>query len=128
VRVERLIRIAAKYVQRKLYGEKLISQSRMQSEEDDSAWRGSNYMSMAGISHVEMLQEARSLGFVAVTGTVHEANEGPIYSPSMVELLQSMGFNFMNEFSESEPSEIGDAAQAPQDSSEIQEEAPNDVP
>jgi hypothetical protein len=79
-------------------------------EEEDSAGRGSNYMAMAGISYVEMLQESFSLGFVAVAGTVHEADEGPIYSPSMVELLQSMGFNSMNEFLESEPSEIGDAA------------------
>ena len=45
----------------------------------------------------------------------------------MVELLQSMGFNSMNEFSESEPSEIGDAAQVSEDFSEIQETALNEV-
>ncbi len=49
------------------------------------------------------------------------------YSPSMVELLQSMGFNSMNEFSESEPSEIGDAAQVSEDFSEIEEAALNEV-
>jgi hypothetical protein len=39
----------------------------------------------------------------------------------MVALLQSMGFIFMTEFSESEPSEIGNAAQASEDFSEIEE-------
>ncbi len=62
-----------------------------------------------------MVQESFSLGFVAVAGTVHEADGGPIYSTSMVELLQSMGFNSMNEFSESEPSETGEMQHNEQD-------------
>jgi hypothetical protein len=33
-------------------------------QEEDSAWRDSNYMVMAGISHVEMLEETFILGFV----------------------------------------------------------------
>ena len=86
-------------------------------------------MAMAGISHVEMMQQTHSLGFVAVAGTVHAEDEGSMYSPGMVELLQSMGFNFMNEFSESEPSEIGDEPRALEDFSEkIEEEEPIDVP
>jgi hypothetical protein len=97
-------------------------------EEEDSAWRGSDYMAMAGISHVEMMQQAHSLGFVAVAGPEHVEDEGSMYSPGMVELLQSMGFNFMNEFSESEPSEIGDEPRATEDFSEIEEAAPSDVP
>ncbi len=64
-----------------------------------------------------------------MTGTEHVTDKGPMYSPGMVELLQSMGFNFMHEFSESEPSEIGDEPRAPEDLSEkIEEEAPIDVP
>jgi hypothetical protein len=98
-------------------------------EEEDSAWRGSDYMAMACITHVEMMQEAHSLGFLGVAGTEHVEDEGSMYSPGMVELLKSMGFNFMNEFSESEPSEIGDEPRAPEDFSEkIEEEAPIDVP
>jgi hypothetical protein len=97
-------------------------------EEEDSAWRGSDYMAMAGITHVEMMQQAHSLGFVAVAGTDHVEDEGSMYSPGMVELLQSMGFNSMHAFSESEPSEIGDEPRAPEDFSEIEEEAPIDVP
>jgi hypothetical protein len=69
-------------------------------EEEDSAWRGSDYMAMAGISHVEMMKQANRLGFVSVTGTEHVGDEGSMYSPGMVELLQSIGFHFMNEFSE----------------------------
>jgi len=61
-------------------------------EEEDSAWRGSDYMAMAGISHVEMMQQAHSLGFVAVSGPEHVEDEGSMYPPGMVELLQSMGF------------------------------------
>ena len=34
---------------------------------EDTTWMGSNYMTMAGISHVEMLGESGSLGFVACT-------------------------------------------------------------
>jgi hypothetical protein len=75
-----------------------------------------------------MMQEAHRLGFVAVAGTVHEADEGSMYSPGMVEYLQSMGFNSMNEFSESEPSEIEDEPRAPEDFSESEEEVPIDVP
>jgi hypothetical protein len=54
----------------------------------------------------------------------HVEDEGSMYSPGMVELLQSMGFNFMHEFSESEHSEIGDEPRAPEDFSDIEEEAP----
>jgi hypothetical protein len=87
---------------------------------------GSNYMALAGISHEEMWGEAAaSLGFVAAP--VNAADEGSLYSPGMVDLLQSMGFIFMNEFSESEPSEIGDAAQVSEDFSEIEEAALNEV-
>ncbi len=96
-------------------------------EEEDSAGRDSNCMVMPVISYVEMLQESFSLGFVTVAGTVHEADEGPIYSPSMVDLLRSMGFNSMNEFSENVPSEIGDAAQVSKDFSEIEEATLNEV-
>ena len=55
---------------------------------------GSNYMALAGISHEEMWEEAASLGFVAAP--VNAADEGSLYSPGMVDLLQSMGFIFMN--------------------------------
>jgi hypothetical protein len=110
VRVARLIRIEGKNVQRKLFGRK-IGQSKPDAklsnnamiEEEDSVWRGSDYMLMVGISHVEMMQQTHSLGFVSVTGTEHVVeDEGSLYSPGMVDLLQSMGFYFMNEFSESE--------------------------
>jgi hypothetical protein len=101
------------------------------NDDPRTSWffQGSDYIAMAGISHVEMMQQAHSLGFVAVAGTEHVEDEGSMYSPGMVELLQSMGFNFMNEFSEIEPSEIGDEPRAPEDFSEqIEEEAPIDVP
>ena len=94
-------------------------------QEEDTSWMGSNYMALAGISHEEMWEEAASLGFVAAP--VNAADEGSIYSPGMVDLLQSMGFIFMNEFSESEPSEIEDAAQVSEDFSEIEEAALNEV-
>jgi len=45
----------------------------------------------------------------------------------MVELLQSMGFNSMTEFSESEPSEIGLSTQVSENFSEIEEAALNEV-
>ena len=86
---------------------------------------GSNYTALAGISHEEMWEETASLGFVAAP--VNAADEGSIYSPGMVELLQSMWFIFMNEFSQSEPAEIGDAAQVFEDFSEIEEAALNEV-
>jgi hypothetical protein len=76
-------------------------------QEEISFWMGSNYMTLAGISHVEMWEETASLGFV--TAPVNEADEGSIYSPGILELLQPMGFVFMNEFSESKPSEKGDS-------------------
>jgi hypothetical protein len=94
-------------------------------QEEDSSLMGSNCMALAGISHVEMWEEAASLGFVAAP--VNAADEGSIYSPGMVELLQSMWFIFMNEFSQSEPAEIGDAAQVFEDFSEIEEAALNEV-
>jgi hypothetical protein len=52
-------------------------------------------MCRGSYSYVEMLQESFSLGFVAVAGTVNEADEGPIYSPSMVELLQAESIEFI---------------------------------
>jgi hypothetical protein len=61
-------------------------------EEEDSAWAGSDYMAMTGISHVEMMQQAHSLGFVVVPGPEHVEDEDSMYPPGMVELLQSMGF------------------------------------
>ncbi len=82
---------------------------------------GSNYMSLTGISHEEMWDESTILGFVAAP--VNTADEGSLYSLGMVHLLQSMGFIFMNEFSESESSEIGDGT----DFSEIEEAALNEV-
>jgi hypothetical protein len=82
-------------------------------------------MTLTGISHVEMWEETVSLGFV--TAPVNEADEGSIYSPRMLELLQPMGFIFMNEFSESEPSEIGDVVQVSGDFSEIEEVSLNEV-
>jgi hypothetical protein len=94
-------------------------------QEEDNTWMGSNYMALAGISHVEMLEEAASLGFVS--GSVHAADEGAIYSPGMVALLQSKGFIFMNEFSESEPSEMEYAAQESEVFSEIEEAALDEV-
>ncbi len=42
-------------------------------------------MSLTGISHMEMLEEAASLRFVA--GSIHAADEDAIYSPGMVALL-----------------------------------------
>jgi hypothetical protein len=71
-----------------------------------------------------MWEEVASLGFVAAP--VNAADEDSIYSPGMVEILQSMGFIFMNEFSESEPSEMGDAAQVSDDFSEIEEATLNE--
>ncbi len=38
-------------------------------QEENRTWMGSNYMTLAGISHVEMLEETTSVGFV--TGSVH---------------------------------------------------------
>ena len=57
---------------------------------EDTTWMGSNYMTMAGISHVEMLEEAGSLGFVACT--VLAAEGVPVYSKGLSDLLQNMGF------------------------------------
>jgi hypothetical protein len=59
-------------------------------QEDDSAWRGSNYMAMAGISHIEMMQETANLGFVA--SKVSAADEVPVYSKEFSNLLQDLGF------------------------------------
>ena len=59
-------------------------------QEEDTTWMGSNYMAMAGISHVEMLEEAGSLGFVACT--VLAAEGVPVYSKGLSDLLQNMGF------------------------------------
>ena len=59
-------------------------------QEDDSAWRGSNYMAMAGISHVEMLEQAFSLGFVA--SKVSAADVVSVYSKEVSDLLKDMGF------------------------------------
>ena len=59
-------------------------------QEEDTTWMGSNYMAMAGISHVEMLEEAGSLGFV--TFTVPTAEGVPVYSKGFSDLLQNMGF------------------------------------
>ena len=94
-------------------------------QEEDSSFMGSNCMALAGISHVDMWEEAASLGCVAAP--VNAAVEGAIYSPGLVELLQPMGFIFMNEFSESEPSEIGDVVQVSGDFSEIEEVSLNEV-
>ena len=57
---------------------------------EDTTWMGSNYMTMAGISHVEMLEEAGSLGFVVCT--VLAAEGVPVYSKGLSDLLQKMGF------------------------------------
>ena len=57
---------------------------------EDTTWMGSNYMTMTGISHVEMLEEAGSLGFVACT--VLAAEGVPVYSKGLSDLLQNMGF------------------------------------
>ena len=54
-------------------------------QEEDTTWRGSDYMAMVSISHVEMLEEAGSLGFVAADVT-------PVYSKGIDVLLQNMGF------------------------------------
>jgi hypothetical protein len=35
-------------------------------QEEDSFWMGFNYMTLAGISYVEMWEESASLGFVDV--------------------------------------------------------------
>jgi hypothetical protein len=61
-------------------------------QEDDSAWRGSNYMAMAGISHVEMLEQAFSLGFVASKASA--ADVASVYSKEVSDLLKDMGFLF----------------------------------
>ena len=59
-------------------------------QEEDSAWRGSNYMAMAGISHVDMMEDAANLGFVA--SKVSAADEVPVYSKEFSNLLQDLGF------------------------------------
>jgi hypothetical protein len=59
-------------------------------QEEDSSWRGSDYMAMAGISHVEMLQEAFNLGFAA--NKVDVADVVPVYSKKLSDLLQDLGF------------------------------------
>jgi hypothetical protein len=61
-------------------------------QEEDSAWRGSNYMVMAGISHVEMLEEAFSLGFVASKVSAEDVVSA--YSKEFSDLLHDMGFMF----------------------------------
>ena len=88
-------------------------------QEEDTTWMVCNYMAMTGISHVEMLEEAGSLGFVP--RSVHASDEDPIYSPGLDDLLQSMGCISRNEFSGDESSEIGETAQAFEDFSEIEE-------
>ena len=55
-----------------------------------TTWMGSNFMTMVSISHVEMLEEAGSLGFVACT--VLAAEGVPVYSKGLSDLLQNMGF------------------------------------
>ena len=57
---------------------------------EDTTWMGSNYMTMTGISHVEMLEEAGSLGFVDCT--VLAAEGVPVYSKGLSDLLQNMRF------------------------------------
>ena len=57
---------------------------------EDTTWMGSNYMAMTVISHVEMLEEAGNLGFVACTGLAAEGI--PVYSKGFSDLLQNMGF------------------------------------
>ena len=47
-------------------------------------------MTMTGISHVEMLEEAGNLGFVSCT--VLAAERIPVYSKGLSDLLQNMGF------------------------------------
>jgi hypothetical protein len=59
-------------------------------QEEDTTWMGSNYMVMAGISHVKMLEETGNLGFVACT--VFAAEGIPVYSKGLSDLLQNMGF------------------------------------
>ena len=59
-------------------------------QEEDTTWMGSNYMAMAGISYVEMLEEAADLGFMACTVPV--AKGVPVYSNELNALLQTMGF------------------------------------
>ena len=59
-------------------------------QEEDTTWMGSNYMAMAGISHVQMLEEAGSLGFSACTVLAEE--DAPVYTKGLSDLLQNMGF------------------------------------
>jgi hypothetical protein len=61
-------------------------------QEEDSAWRGFNYMARPGITHVEMLEEVFSLGFVA--SKVSAADVVYVYSKEFSDLLQDMVFIF----------------------------------
>ncbi len=54
-------------------------------QEEDTTWMGSNYMAMAGISHVEMWEEAAKLGFVACTTSA--ADVASVYSKGIDVLL-----------------------------------------
>ncbi len=61
-------------------------------QEEDTKWMGSNYMATTSISHVEMLEQDRNLGFVACT--VFATERVPVYSKGLSDLLpcQNMGF------------------------------------
>ncbi len=61
-------------------------------QEEDTTWMGSNYMVMSAISHVEMLEEAFTLGFVA--SKVSAVDAVSVYSKEFSDLLQDMGFIF----------------------------------
>ncbi len=68
--------------------EKLSNNAMIQ--EEDTTWRGSNFMVMTGISHVEMLEETATLGFM--TSKVSAADVVSVYSKEFSDLLQNMGF------------------------------------
>jgi hypothetical protein len=63
-------------------------------QEEDTTWRGSNYTTMTGISHVEirlkMLEESSTLGFV--TSKVSGVDVVSVYSKEFSDLIQNMGF------------------------------------
>ena len=64
-------------------------------QEEDTDWMCSNYMAMAGISHVEMSEAAAKLGFVAG----REPPVASVYPAVFMTFLQTMGFIPTEDFS-----------------------------
>jgi hypothetical protein len=58
-------------------------------QEEDTTWMDSNYMALAGTSHVEISEAVERLGFVS--GPVSPAEVASVYLRELSDRLQTMG-------------------------------------